>query len=123
MLGNCDIVAFISVSDVDRAKEFYVNTLGLKFVSEDPYAVVFDSNGTTLRAQKAQTIEPRPGTVLGWHVPDIESAVKEMSVAGIQFERYEGFGQDDLGIMIFPGGARVAWFKDPDGNLLSVDQY
>lgn len=123
MLGSCDIVAFIAIGDADKAKAFYVDILGLKFVSDDPYAVVFDANGTTLRAQKTERVEPRPGTVLGWHVPDIEDAIRKLNKAGIEFERYEGFGQDDLGIMTFPGGARVAWFKDPDGNLLSLDQY
>ena len=123
MLGDCDIVAFLATSDTARAKSFFVDTLGLDFVSEDPYAIVFDAHGTTLRVQKSEKVEPRPGTVLGWHVPDIEAAVKQLNKAGVGFERYEGFGQDDLGIMTFPGGARVAWFKDPDGNLLSIDQY
>ena len=123
MLGDCDIVAFLATSDTTRARSFFVETLGLSFVSEDPYAIVFDANGVTLRVQKAKKVEPRPGTVLGWHVPDIEAAVREMGDAGIDFERYEGFGQDDLGIMTFPGGPRVAWFKDPDGNLLSIDHY
>ena len=123
MLGSCDIVAFLATSDTARAKEFFVNKLGLEFESEDPYAVVFNANGTTLRVQKTDEVEPRQGTVLGWHVPDIVAAVKDLNRAGIEFERYEGFGQDEYGIMTFPGGARVAWFKDPDGNLLSLDQY
>ena len=123
MLGDCDIVAFLSTSDTAKARSFFVDTLGLDFVSEDPYAIVFDANGTTLRVQKIEKVEPRPGTVLGWHVPNIETAVKQLSSAGVIFERYDGFGQDELGIMTFPGGARVAWFKDPDGNLLSIDQY
>ena len=123
MLGDCDIVAFLATSDTAKARSFFVDTLGLDFVSEDPYAIVFDANGTTLRVQKVEKVEPRPGTVLGWHVPDIQAAVKQLGNAGISFERYEGFGQDDLGIVTFPGGAQVAWFKDPDGNLLSIDQY
>lgn len=123
MLGDCDIVAFLATSDTATARSFFVDTLGLDFVSEDPYAIVFDANGTTLRVQKVEKVEPRPGTVLGWHVPDIQAAVKQLGNAGISFERYEGFGQDDLGIVTFPGGAQVAWFKDPDGNLLSIDQY
>lgn len=123
MLGDYDIVAFLATSDTAKARSFFVDTLGLDFISEDPYAIVFDANGTTLRVQKSEKVEPRPGTVLGWHVPDIEAAVKQLGSVGISFERYEGFGQDDHGIMTFPGGARVAWFKDPDGNLLSIDQY
>jgi catechol 2,3-dioxygenase-like lactoylglutathione lyase family enzyme len=77
MLGNCDIVSFIAISDTEKARAFYVDTLGLSFVSEDPYAVVFDANGVTLRAQKIEKVEARQGTVLGWHVPDIKDAVKK----------------------------------------------
>src|SRR5580765_3797780 len=110
MLGSCEIVSFIAISDTEKARAFYVDSLGLMFVSEDQYAVVFDANGTTLRAQKIEKVEPRQGTVLGWHVPDIEDAVKNLEKRGVEFERYEGFGQDELGIMSFPGGARVAWF-------------
>ncbi|HEY2865954.1 MAG TPA: VOC family protein [Pyrinomonadaceae bacterium] len=123
MLERCDIVAFLSTSDTTRAKVFFVDPLGLEFESEDPYAVVFSANGTTLRVQKTDKVEPRQGTVLGWHVSDITAAVEELAKAGVCFEVYDGFGQDELGIMTFPGGARVAWFKDPDGNLLSLDQY
>src|SRR5215469_14017897 len=123
MLGSCDIVASLATSDTESARSFFVDKLGLEFESEDPYAVVFNASGTTLRVQKVEKVEARLGTVLGWHVPDIVAAVKQLNGVGIEFERYEGFGQDQLGIMTFPGGARVAWFKDPDGNLLSIDQY
>lgn len=121
MLGNRDIAAFIASSDPEKAREFYGDKLGLNFVSEDQFALVFDANGTTLRVQKVKEMSPHPYTALGWHVPDIESAVKELEERGVRFERFEGFGQDELGIVTFPNGNKVAWFKDPDGNILSLD--
>ena len=122
MLDECKVAAFVATSDPEKAKEFYGGALGLKLLSEDEYAVVFDANGTTLRIQKVKEVAPHQYTTLGWHVPDIESMVKRLSERGVHFERYDFFqGQDDLGIMTFPNGAKVAWFKDPDGNLLSFD--
>ena len=121
MLGNCDIATFIASSDPEKAREFYGDKLGLNFVSEDQFALVFDANGTTLRVQKVKEISPHPYTSLGWHVPEIESAIRDLEKRGVQFERFEGFGQDELGIVTFPNGNKVAWFKDPDGNMLSLD--
>jgi catechol 2,3-dioxygenase-like lactoylglutathione lyase family enzyme len=123
MLANCQIAAFVATANPDRASDFYENTLGLKLVSDEEYAIVFDANGITLRIQKVRNVNPVPYTALGWHVTDIEKLVEELSGRGVKFEIYEGFGQSDQGIMTFPGGAKVAWFKDPDGNLLSLDQY
>jgi catechol 2,3-dioxygenase-like lactoylglutathione lyase family enzyme len=123
MLESSKIAAFVATADSAKAKEFYGDTLGLTFVSDDPYALVFDANGTTLRIQKVGEVSPKPYTTLGWHVSDIEKFVRELTEKGVAFEHYEGFGQDENGIMTFPNGAKVAWFKDPDGNLLSLDQY
>jgi catechol 2,3-dioxygenase-like lactoylglutathione lyase family enzyme len=123
-LGKYDIVGFVSIVDVDRAKEFYRDTLGLTLLSEEPpFALVFDAHGIMLRLGMAKELPPTHGTVLGWNVPDIAEAVSELVRAGVHFERYPPMKQDELGIWSAPGGAKVAWFKDPDGNILSVSQH
>lgn len=123
MLANSKIGSFVATADPARAREFYENILGLEFVSDDPYALVFNANGTTLRIQKVNEVVVAPYTAIGWHVTDISSVVSELKRRGVDFILIEGFGQDDLGIVTFPGGAKVAWFKDPDGNTLSLDEY
>ena len=123
MLADCQIAAFVATGNAERSRIFYENTLGLKLVADEEYAIVFDANGITLRIQKVRDVAPIPYTALGWHVTDIEKMVEELSGRGVSFEIYDGFGQTDQGIMTFPNGAKVAWFKDPDGNLLSLDQY
>ena len=122
MLGSYKIAAFVGVRDPGRAKAFYGDTLGLRLVSEDGFALMFDANGTMLRVSIVPKVAAAMYTVLGWDVPDIVAAVKDLRKAGVKLERFEGMNQDDLGIWTAPGGARVAWFKDPDGNLLSVAQ-
>jgi len=123
-LGKYDIVGFVSIVDVPRAKEFYRDTLGLTLLSEEPpFALVFDAHGIMLRLGMAKEIVPAHGTVLGWNVPDIVAAVKGLSDAGVHFERYPPMKQDNMGIWTAPGGAKVAWFKDPDGNILSVSEH
>ena len=99
------------------------NVLGLAFVSDDEFALVFDANGTTQRIQKVGDVSPKPYTTLGWQVDDIRDAVNGLGAKGVKFEVYDFMQPDADGIVSFPGGARVAWFKDPDGNLLSLDQY
>lgn len=122
-LGNSAVAAFIATANAEVARDFYETMLGLAFIADDEYALVFDANGTTLRIQKVEEVEPRQYTSLGWHVDDISDAVTALGTKGIKFERYDVMAPDELGIVTFPGGARVAWFKDPDGNLLSLDQY
>jgi catechol 2,3-dioxygenase-like lactoylglutathione lyase family enzyme len=123
-LGKRDIVGFVSIVDVARAKEFYRDTLGLTLLSEEPpFALVFDAHGIMLRLGMAKELPPAHGTVLGWNVPDIAETVKELAEAGIQFERYPQMKQDESGVWSAPGGAKVAWFKDPDGNILSVSEH
>jgi len=114
-------MAFVATRDPGRAKAFYKDTLGLRFVSQDPFAVVFDANGIMLRVAILQKIVVAPYTVLGWEVPDIAATAKDLAKAGVHFERF-GMPQDEFGIWTSPSGARVAWFKDPDGNLLSITQ-
>ena len=126
MLNTADVVAFVPTRDPKRARAFYEGVLGLTFESEDPFAIVFDANGVTLRLANVGAVKdftPAPFTIIGWHVKSAERAVKELSAKGVAFERYEGMAQSQNGIWNAPGGARVAWFKDPDGNVLSVTEY
>jgi len=123
MLAKSKLVAFGATTDGARAIEFYGRVLGLPLRSDDAFAVVFDARGTELRLQKVERFKPQPFTVLGWQVADIVDVVRRLEAAGISPERYEGLKQDSHGIWNAPSGARVAWFKDPDGNLLSVAQY
>ena len=96
--------------------------LGLSLVEDSPFALVFDSNGTTLRVQKVEQVTPAPYTALGWQVTDIEASVRSLRAKGAVFQRYEGLSQDALGIWKSPSGAKVAWFRDPDGNTLSLTE-
>jgi len=123
MLSRSRIAAFIATSKPAEAREFYENVLGLTLVSDEEYAIVFDANGTTLRIQKAGDFTPHPFTSLGWHVDDIETSMAELRGKGVIFEQYPWMPENSNGIMTFPNGAKVAWFKDPDGNLLSLDKY
>jgi catechol 2,3-dioxygenase-like lactoylglutathione lyase family enzyme len=123
-LGNYNIIGFVSIVDVSRARDFYRDTLGLRLVTEEPpFALVFEANGIMLRLGMAKELPPAHGTVLGWQVPEITATVENLGRFGVRFERYEGMDQDELGIWSSPSGAKVAWFKDPDGNLLSVTEF
>ena len=123
MLNDSRLIAFVATTDAAKAKAFYGGKLGLELVSEDRFAVVFNANGTTLRVAIAGEFVPARFTVLGWEVRDIEQKARELQSAGIVPERYPGIEQDELGIWHAPGGAKVAWFKDPDGNILSISQH
>ena len=123
-LGTYNIIGFASIVDVPRAREFYEGTLGLRLMMEEPpFALVFDANGIMLRLGMAKELPPAHGTVLGWQVPEITATVKDLGQAGVRFERYEGMAQDELGIWASPTGAKVAWFKNPDGNILSLSEH
>jgi catechol 2,3-dioxygenase-like lactoylglutathione lyase family enzyme len=122
MLGSINIVAFVPTKDAEKAKAFYVGVLGLQFVKDDGFALVLDANGIMVRVAKAQ-FTPAPFTILGWQVTDIEKVVTGLQGKGVQFERFGFFEQDPLGIWTAPSGDKVAWFKDPDGNVLSVSQH
>ena len=123
MFGTFDLIAFVATRDASRAKMFYGGTLGLELMSEDQFAVVFDAHGTMLRVAKVAEVTIAKYTVLGWHVPDIEAAAAELRKSGVELERFPGMNQDGLGIWKSPGGARIGWFKDPDGNILSITQF
>ena len=122
MLGSSQLVGFVATTDLDRSVMFYGGKLGLQLIEESPVAHVFNSNGTVLRVTLVEELEPAPYTVLGWTVSDIEGSVRSLQGEGVAFERFEGIDQDELGVWMTPGGDRVAWFKDPDGNVLSLTQ-
>ena len=117
------MVGFALTTKPEQATAFYRDILGFKFVKDDGFALVFDAHGTMLRISNLKQFTPAQFTVLGWEVEDIESAVHELVKRGVTFERYPGMPQDENAICTFPGEARVAWFKDPDGNVLSLSQH
>jgi catechol 2,3-dioxygenase-like lactoylglutathione lyase family enzyme len=123
MLAHNPLIAFIPTKDAERARVFYEDTLGLRFVSDDSFALVMDANGTMLRIARVGEFTPLPFTVLGWEVKDIESTVAAMASKGVQFSRYSFLEQSANGVWSAPGGAKVAWFLDPDGNTLSLSQH
>ena len=122
MLGSCDVIAFVPTVKPERARVFYETVLGLRFVSGDEYAMMFDAHGVRLRIARVGKFTPDPFTILGWLVPDIAAAIRDLVSKGVGFEPYESLNQDELGICTFPSGGKVAWFKDPDGNTLSLTQ-
>jgi catechol 2,3-dioxygenase-like lactoylglutathione lyase family enzyme len=122
MLARADLIAFVAATDLERARAFYEGVLGLPVVEHDGFAVAFDAHGTMLRVTAVREVRPAPYTVVGWSVPDVAAAVRDLTAGGVPPLRFDGVEQDDLGIWAAPGGARVAWFKDPDGNTLSVAQ-
>jgi catechol 2,3-dioxygenase-like lactoylglutathione lyase family enzyme len=122
-LDDGRLIAFVPTTDLARARAFYADILGLRVADESPFACVFDANGTMLRLTPVRKISPVRYTVLGWGVDDIASNVNGLAGLGVAFVRYRGMEIDDAGIWTAPGGDRVAWFEDPDGNLLSVTQF
>ena len=123
MLSKSNLISFAATSDSTRAQQFYEETLGLEFVSGDQFALVFDANGTMLRIQKVDHINPAGYTVLGWRVADVENEVNTLTQRGVRFARYEGMNQDKNGIWTAPSKAKIAWFTDPDGNILSLTEF
>lgn len=122
MLHGERLMAFVPIRDANRARSFYRDTLGLRLVDEDRFALVFEIEGVHLRATVVGEFQPQRFTVLGWQVADAAATARRLSAVGVHFERYAGMEQDELGLWSAPGGARVAWFRDPDGNVLSITQ-
>lgn len=123
MLGANSVIGFIPTKDFALAKAFYEGVLGLRLTAMDDFALVFASGGTVIRVVKVGAFQPAPYTILGWQVQNATQAVSALAARGVTFERFPGMAQDAHGIWDAPGGARVAWFKDPDGNVLSVSQH
>jgi catechol 2,3-dioxygenase-like lactoylglutathione lyase family enzyme len=117
------VVTFLLTQNPEAAVSFYRDTLGFTFLRDDGFALVFDMNGVMLRIGKMPQVTPAQNTVLGWETRDIASAVAGLVQKGVTFEHYPNMGQDEQGICTFPTGYKVAWFKDPDGNVLSLSQH
>lgn len=116
------LVAFAATRDLARSRAFYEGVVGLTFTGENPFAHTYDAAGTTLRVTLAETHTPPAYTVLGWRVDDLAAAMAPLRAAGVIFARYEGFEQDEDGVWTAPSGSRFAWFADPDGNELSLEE-
>jgi catechol 2,3-dioxygenase-like lactoylglutathione lyase family enzyme len=124
MLGDKRLVALVPTRDFEKSRAFYEGVLGLRFVKADGFAVVLEADGVKVRVTKVPPdFKPQPFTILGWEVPAIDRIATELQARGVQFERFGFFEQDALGVWTAPSGDKVAWFKDPDGNLLSVSQH
>ena len=123
VLAASPFMAFIPVSDLATARSFYVEVLGLELEDENPFAVILNSGGTMLRLTQVEDHRPQPFTIAGWEVPDICITVKVLVSRGVSFTRFDGMDQDERGIWTTPGGDQVAWFKDPDGNTLSITTF
>lgn len=123
MLTDNEPISFVATQDPAESRAFYEGKLGLKLVSDEHFALVFSLNGHMLRVAKVDELTPAKHTVLGWHVSDISATARSLEARGVVFERFAGMDQDELGIWISPSGAKVAWFKDPDGNNLSLTQW
>ena len=122
MLGAAEVVAFVPSTDLVRSERFYVDVLGLEPVDRSPYASELRCGSTTVRVTKVDELRPQPFTVLGWSVPDLRSVVAQARARDVDLLRYDGLGQDDDGVWTTPTGDLVAWFPDPDGNVLSLTQ-
>jgi len=125
ILGTSKLVAFVPTLDPAKARAFYEGVLGLRLVEDaKPFALVFDANGTMLRVVSVRELNPDPFTVLGWDVPSIEATVDKLTAAGVEFLRFPGMNdQDPHAVWTAPSGARIAWFHDPDKNVLSLTQF
>jgi catechol 2,3-dioxygenase-like lactoylglutathione lyase family enzyme len=122
MLGEKKLISFLATRDGTRARRFYESTLGLRVISDDDFALALDAGGTMLRIQKVAAFTSQPFTALGWEVADIAAVAAELRRRGVELERYAGLDQDAAGVWHAPSGARIAWFKDPDGNTLSLTE-
>ena len=123
MLATSDVIAFASTRDLARARSFYKDTLGLPIVDENEYACVFDAHGTMLRITAVAEVAHPGYTVLGWRVIDISDTIARLESLGVTFVRYDGMGQDAQGVWTTPNGDRIAWFTDPDENVLSLTEF
>jgi catechol 2,3-dioxygenase-like lactoylglutathione lyase family enzyme len=123
MLGSAPVIAFVPATALDRSSDFFGGVLGLDVAEISPFACVLTGGGTMIRVTKVAQLRPQPFTVLGWSVTDIAVTVTELTGRGVRFVRYPGMEQDHLGIWTTPGGDQVAWFTDPDQNVLSLTQF
>lgn len=123
MLDSAKLVGFVPTKDYEQARAFYEGKLGCEFVSLDQFALVMRVGGHMIRIVKIPNFTPLQGTILGWEVSDINAAAKWLTERGVVLEKYP-FAQDrERGIWTAPSGNKVAWFKDPDSNILSISQH
>ena len=122
MLEDAGLVAFVASRDLEVAGRFYGEVLGFRLLETSTFSNAYDANGTQLRVALVDRVLQAPYTVLGWRLLDIVATIRALREAGVAFKRYEGMAQDEDGVWIAPGGSRVAWFADPDGNVLSLQQ-
>jgi catechol 2,3-dioxygenase-like lactoylglutathione lyase family enzyme len=123
MLGAGKMMGFVPTKDYERARAFYEGKLGFEFVSLDQYALVMRVGGHMVRIVKIGNFTPLQGTILGWQIKDIEAVAAWLRASGVATEKYPFVQDKDLGIWTTPNGDKVAWFKDPDGNVLSISQH
>jgi catechol 2,3-dioxygenase-like lactoylglutathione lyase family enzyme len=121
-LRGADLVAFVPTTDLERAHAFYAGTLGLERVEASPFANAYDAGGTPVRVTRVHERADAVYTVLGWAVPDVAATIDALTGRGVEFMRVDSVEQDERGVWTAPGGTKVAWFKDPDGNTLSVSE-
>jgi catechol 2,3-dioxygenase-like lactoylglutathione lyase family enzyme len=122
MPSSGEVIAFIAATDMNRAAVFYEDVIGLRLVAREPTALVFDSNGIILRVSQVDDHVPPGYTVVGWSVEDISRSLADLVSRGVKFEQFDMLEQDENGVCTFPNGDQVAWFRDPDGNMLSITQ-
>ncbi|HSH44581.1 MAG TPA: VOC family protein [Longimicrobiales bacterium] len=120
MIQDGTPIIFVPCRDPARSRAFYEDTLGLEPVTEDEFAYTFDAGGTPLRLTRVAEHTPPDWTVAGWEVDDLEAALATLADRGVAAERFQGLDQDERGIWSAPDGTRVVWFRDPDGNVLSL---
>jgi catechol 2,3-dioxygenase-like lactoylglutathione lyase family enzyme len=123
MLAAGDLIGFVHTTDYDKARAFYEGKLGLEFVNLDKFALVMNSGGRMIRITKVPKFTALQGTVLGWRVENIQSVATWLTERGVTLEKYPFVQDQNLGIWTAPEGSKVAWFKDPDGNILSISQH
>jgi len=123
MLSSGKLIGFVPTKDSNRSREFYEGKLGFTFLSDDQFALVMQAGESMIRIAKAGKFTPAQYTVMGWEVTDIETMVKWLNGRGVTFEKYPFVQDQKLGIWTTPNGDKVAWFKDPDGNVLSLSQH
>ena len=123
MLGKYELMAFVATAEPATGRAFYEEKLGLSVTSVDDYGIMYDAGGVTLRMSFVRELHPAPYSILSWMVTDIDAVIAGLKARGVVFEVYEGMGQDDSGVWTAPGGTKVAWFKDPGGNLLSLSEF
>ena len=123
MLTAGKLVGFLTTTDYEQARAFYEGKLGFEFVSLDQFALAMRAGGNMIRISKSETFKPAQGTVLGWEADDLRAIVLWLKSRGVESERYAFIEDQELGIWNAPSGDQVAWFKDPDGNVLSVSHH